>query len=324
MRTLVVSALLTFFAAGHAAAQGGAAGFPAKPIRIIVPFSPGGPGDMTARPIAQGLTESLGQQVIVDHRAGAGGSIGAETLAKSPPDGYTLMVTTPGVIAVNPRLHSKIGFDTLRDFTGVTKAVTSPNIMVVHPSLPVSTVADLIRFARARPGQMTYASAGNGSASHLGTEMFKGLAKVNIVHVPYKGAAPGVTDLIGGHVQLMIIGLPVALPHARSGKLKALGVTSLTRSPAAPEVQTLNESGLPGYEVVNWYGVIAPAKTPRDIVAKLNAEIRKVLDAPDAKARYQALGFEPAGNSPEEFDAYIKSEVAKWAKVVKQAGLKPD
>jgi tripartite-type tricarboxylate transporter receptor subunit TctC len=322
MRSLVLALAGVVFA-GHAAAQAPAA-YPSKPIRIIVPFTPGGPADMTARPIGQGLTESWGQQVLIDHRAGAGGSIGAEVLSKSPPDGYTLMVTTPGVIAVNPSIQVKLAFDTLRDFAGVTKAVTSPNIMVVHPSLPVTSVTDLIRLARARPGQMTYASSGNGSASHLGTEMFKALAKVNIVHVPYKGAAPGVIDLIGGHVQLMIIGVPVALPHVRSGKLKALGVTTLQRTSVAPEVPALNESGLPGYEVVNWYGVIAPAKTPPPVIAKLNAEIRKILQAPDTKSRLQAQGFETAGNTPEEFDAFIRSEVGKWSKVVKQAGIKPD
>jgi tripartite-type tricarboxylate transporter receptor subunit TctC len=316
-------ALSSLIFAGPAAAQGTAAGFPSKPIRIIVPFSPGGPGDMTARPIAQGLTESLGQQVIVDHRAGAGGSIGAETLAKSAPDGYTLMVTTPGVIAVNPRLHSKIGFDTLRDFAGVTKAVTSPNIMVVHPSLPVSSAADLIRFARARPGQMTYASAGNGSASHLGTEMFKGLAKVNIVHVPYKGAAPGVADLIGGHVQLMIIGLPIALPHARSGKLKALGVTSLTRSALLPDVPAIAEV-LPGFEFDVWYGIFGPANLPRDLVRTVNATVNDVLRQPAVRERVAAIGAVPGEGSEEDFRRFFQGEMKKWREVIERAGIKAD
>ena len=324
MRSILAWALVNALFASYSVAQGLPAAYPTRPIRIIVPFAPGGPADMIARPVGQALTESWGQQVIVDHRAGAGGTIGAELLAKSAPDGYTLMITTPGIVAVSPALHGKLGYDTLRDFAGVTNAVTSANIMVVHPALPASSVTDLIRIARARPGQMTYASAGNGSASHLGTEMFKSMAKVNIVHVPYKGAAPGVIDLIGGHVQLMIIGIPVALPQVRTGKLKALGVTTLKRSPAAPEIPTLNESGLPGYEVVNWYGVLAPARTPRETIAKLNAELRRILHAPDMKPRLQAQGFEPAGNTPEEFDAYIQSELAKWTKVVKQAGIKPD
>lgn len=324
MRSFPIWVLLSFTIVSHAAAQSAPAEYPSKPIRFIIPFAPGGPADMIARPLAQRLTESWGQQIIIDTRAGAGGTIGAEALAKSAPDGYTLMLSTPGIIAVNPGLHSKLPFDTLRDFAGVTNAVSSANIMVVHPSLPVASVTDLIRIARARPGQMSYASSGNGSASHLGTEMFKSMAKVDINHVPYKGAAPGVIDLVGGHVQLMIIGIPVALPQVRSGKLKALGVTSLKRSVAAPDVPTLNDSGLPGYEVVNWYGVIAPAKTPRDIIAKLNAEMRRILHAPESKSRLQAQGFEPIADTPEEFDVYIRSELAKWTKVVKQAGIKPD
>ncbi|MGZ5162094.1 MAG: Bug family tripartite tricarboxylate transporter substrate binding protein [Burkholderiales bacterium] len=320
----LASALLSLVFSSHAAAQGVAGAYPAKPIRMIVPFTPGGPADMIARPVAQGLTERLGQQVIIDNRPGAGGNIGAEALAKSAPDGYTMMVTTPGIIAVNPSLYSKIPFDTIRDFAGVTNAATTANIMIVHPSLPVKTVKDLIQIARARPGELSYASAGNGSASHLGTEIFKSMAKVNIVHVPYKGAAPGVTDLMGGHVQMMIIGMAVGLPAARGGKVKPLGVSSLTRSPAAPDLPTLNESGLPGFEVVNWMGFLVPARTPHDIVAKLNAEIRAILQAPDTRERLLKQGMEPVGNTPEEFDAYIKSEIAKWSKVVKLAGIKAD
>ena len=307
-----------------AQAQSTAAAYPAKPIRLIVPFSPGGPADMLARPLGQGFTESWGQQVIIDHRAGAGGILAAEILAKAPADGYTIMITTPGIAAVNPGLHAKLPYDTVRDFAGVTNAVASANIMVVHPSLPATTVTDVIRIARARPGQMSYASAGNGSASHLGTELFKTMAKVNIVHVPYKGAAPGVTDLMGGHVQLMIIGIPVALPQVKAGKLKAIGVTPRTRSAAAPEIPTLNESGLPGYEVLNWYGVLAPIRTPRDIVAKLHGEIRRILHAPDMKSRMQAQGMDPVASAPEEFDAYIRAELARWTKVVRDAGIKPD
>ena len=320
----VIASLLPGLACpGHAAAQAASA-YPSKPIRMIVPFTPGGPADAVGRPIAQGLTERLGQQVVVDYRPGAGGNIGAELLAKSPPDGYTFMVTTPGIIAVNPTLYAKPPFDTLRDFSGITNGVTTANVMIVHPSLPVKSVKDLIQIARARPGQMSYASAGNGSASHLGTEVFKAMAKVDIVHVPYKGAAPGVIDLMGGHVQMMIIGLAVGLPAARSGKVRALGVSSLKRSPAAPELPTLNESGLPGYEVVNWMGFIAPARTPHDIIAKLSSEIRAILQVPETRERLMKQGLEPAANTPEEFDAYIKSEIAKWSKVVKQSGIKPD
>lgn len=322
--SILASLLAGILVSSCAAAQSASALFPTKPIRMIIPFTPSGPADAIGRPLAQGLTERLGQQVIIDYRPGAGGNIGAEALAKALPDGYTIMVATPGIIAVNPNLYGKVAFDTLRDFVGVTNAVTTANIMIVHPSLPVKTVKDLVQIARARPGELSYASAGNGSASHLGTEIFKSLAKVNIVHVPYKGAAPGVTDLMGGHVQMMIIGMAVGWPAARGGKVKALGVTSLTRSPAAPELPTLNESGLPGFEVVNWMGILAPAKTPPDIVAKLNAEIRAVLQVPDTRERLLKQGLEPAGNTPEAFDAYIKSEILKWSKVVKQAGIKPD
>jgi tripartite-type tricarboxylate transporter receptor subunit TctC len=324
MYSLLACVLLSLVFSSHVAAQTAPATYPTKPIRIVVPFTPGGPADMIARPIAQGLTESWGQQVISDNRPGGSGNIGAELAAKSAPDGYTLLLATPGIIAVNPSLYSKIQFDTLRDFAGVTNAATTASIMVVPPSLPVQSVKDLIRIARERPGQLSYATSGNGSASHLGTEMFKSIAHVDIVHVPYKGAAPGVTDLMGGHVQLMIIGMPVALPHVRSGKLKSLGVASLKRSLAAPELATLNESGLPGFEVLNWMGLVFPAKTQRGIVSKLSAEIRLILHKPEMKERLLAQGFEAVGNTPDEFDAYIRSEIAKWSKVVKQAGIKPD
>ncbi len=324
-RTLsVLASVLSFAISSPVAAQGAPAGYPTKPIRMIVPFTPGGPADMVARPVAQGLTERLGQQVIVDYRPGAGGNIGAELLAKARPDGYTMMLATPGIIAVNPALYGKVPFDTLRDFAGITNGVTTANIMIVHPSLPVATVKDLIRIARARPGELSYASAGNGSASHLGTEVFKRMAKVNIVHVPYKGAAPGVTDLMGGHVQMMIIGMAVGLPAARGGKVRALGVTSLTRSPAAPDLPTLNESGLPGYEVLNWMGFLVPAKTPPEIVSRLSAEIRAILQTPETRERLLKQGLEPAGGMPDAFDAYIRSEIAKWSQVVKQSLLKPD
>ena len=323
-RTRATAALLGALFSAHASAQSAAAAFPAKPIRMLIPFTPGGPADAVGRPIAQGLTDRLGQQVIFDYRPGAGGNIAAEILAKSPPDGYTFMMTTPGIIAVNPTLYGKVPFDTLRDFAGVTNGVTTANIMIVHPSLPVKTVKDLIQVARARPGELTYATAGNGSASHLGTEVFKSMARLNIIHVPYKGAGPAVIDLIGGHVQLMIIGMAVGLPAARTGKVRALGVSSLKRSPAAPELPTLNESGLPGYEVTNWMGFIVPSKTPPEIIAKLSTEIRAVMQTPETRDRFMKQGLEPAGNTPEAFDAFIRSEIAKWSKVVKQAGIKPD
>jgi tripartite-type tricarboxylate transporter receptor subunit TctC len=307
-----------------AAEQGAASAYPNKPIRLILAFTPGGPADASARPVAQGLTEMWGQQVIVDHRPGAGGNIAAELTAKAPPDGYTLVLVTPGILAVNPTLYGKVGFDTLRDFAGVSNGVTTANVLIVPLSLPVESVKDLIAYARARPGRLSYATAGNGSASHLGTEVFKSMAQIDVVHVPYKGAAPGVTDLMGGHVQMMIIGMAVSLPQVRAGRVKALGVSTLKRSPAAPDIPTIAESGLPGFEVLNWMGFVMPSKTPRPIVEKLSGGIRAVLDQPDTRTRLLAQGLEPAGNTPQAFDAFIRSEVARWSAVVKQAGLKPD
>ena len=324
-RPLCRAALLcSALAVTPAYAQGTAGAYPTKPIRLVVPFTPGGPADATARPVAQGLTETWGQQVIVDHRPGAGGNIAAELTAKAPPDGYTFMVATPGILAVNPTLYGKVGFDTLRDFSGVSNGVTTANVLIVPMSLPVESVKDLIAYARARPRQLSYASAGNGSASHLGTEVFKSMAKIDVVHVPYKGAAPAVTDLMGGHVQMMIIGMAVSLPQVRAGKVRALGVTSPTRSPAAPDLPTISEAGLPGFEVLNWMGFVIPSKTPRGIVEKLSAAIRAVLDQPEARSRFLAQGLEPAGNTPQAFDSHIRSEVARWSAVVRQAGLKPD
>ena len=323
VRALVLVSALAAGCPCPAAAQGAPA-YPAKPIRLILAFTPGGPADATARPVGQGLTEMWGQQIIIDHRPGAGGNIAAEITAKAPPDGYTFTLVTPGILAVNPTLYGKVGFDTLRDFAGVSNGVKTANLLIVPLSLPVESVKELIVYARARPRQLSYATAGNGSASHLGTEVFKSMAKIDVVHVPYKGAAPGVTDLMGGHVQMMIIGMAVSVPQVRAGKVRALGVSSLTRSPVVPEIPTISEAGLPGFEVLNWMGFIMPAKTPRPIIEKLSAGIRAVLDQPETRARLLAQGLEPAGNTPQAFDAYIRSEVARWSAVVKQAGLRPD
>lgn len=246
--------------------------YPAKPIRLIVPFTAGGPTDILARIIGQKLNETFGPQVIVDNRPGANGNIGTELVAKSPPDGYTLLLASAGILTVNPSLRSRLPFDVTRDLAPVTLATSITNVLVVHPALPVKSVKDFIRLAQSRPGQLSYASAGTGSASHLAMELFKSTARVDILHVPYKGATPGITDLMGGHVQVMLIGLPGALPPVKAGRLKALAVSSLRRSPAAPELPTIAESGLPGFEVINWLGVLAPAGTPRDIIT---SSIRK-------------------------------------------------
>jgi tripartite-type tricarboxylate transporter receptor subunit TctC len=305
-------------------AQSPAAGYPNKQIRLIVPFAAGGPADVLARALGQKLTERWGQQVIVDNRPGAGGNIGAELAAKATPDGYTLMLATQGILAVNPSL-TKVRFDTLKDFAPIALTANLTSIMVVHPSLQVKTVKELIALAKARPGELTYGTPGNGSASHLAMEIFNRAAHVNIRHIPYKGAAPAVVDLIGGAVQVMLIGLPVVMPHVASGRLVALGVASSGPSPLAPGMITIAESGgLPGFEIRNWLGLVAPAGTPRDIVEKLNTGINEILRLPEVKEQLFRSGFEPTGSTPEHFASYLESELKYWAKVVKDAGITPD
>lgn len=322
-RVITVALMALPLASAAAWAQTSPA-YPAKPIRLIVPFTAGGPTDILARVIGQKLNETFGPQVIVDNRPGANGNIGTELVAKSLPDGYTLLLASAGILTVNPSLRSRLPFDVTRDLAPVTLTTSITNVLVVHPALPVKSVQDFIRLARSRPGQLSYASAGTGSASHLAMELFKSTARVDILHVPYKGATPGITDLMGGHVQVMLIGLPGALPPVSAGRLKALAVSSLRRSPAVPELPTIAESGLPGFEVINWLGVLAPAGTPRDIITKLNQEIVKGLQQPDTKAKLVSQGFETMGGTPEQFAAYMKSETAKWAKVVKATGAKAD
>lgn len=305
-------------------AQSPAASYPDKPIRMIVPFAAGGPTDMLARAIGQKLTERWGQPVIIDNRPGAGGNIGAELASKAAPDGYTLMLATAGILAVNPSL-SKVRFDTLKDFVPITLTANLTSIMVVHPSLQVKTVKELIQLAKARPGQLNYGSAGNGSASHLAMEMFNRVAQVSIVHIPYKGAAPAVTDLVGGTVQVMLIGLPTVMPFVRAGRVVALGISSSGPSPMAPGMITIAESGgLPGFKVSNWLGLVAPAGTQRSIISKLNTGIVDILRLPEMKERLLKGGFEPTGSTPEQFASYLESELRNWARVVKDAGITID
>jgi tripartite-type tricarboxylate transporter receptor subunit TctC len=298
--------------------------YPVKPVRLIVPFAAGGPTDILARTIGQKLTEAFGHQVITDNRAGANGNIGTELVVKAPPDGYTLLLASAGILTVNPSLYSRLPFDTTKDLAPITLAAAITNVLIVHPTLPVKSVREMIQLAASRPGQLSYASSGNASASHLAMELFKSMAHVDIAHIPYKGAAPGITDLMGGHVQVMFIGLPGALPPIRAGKLKALGVSSPRHSRAAPELPTISESGLPGFEVVNWLGVLAPAATSKEIIAKLNREIVKALRLPDTTEKLNGQGFETLGGTPEQFAAYMQTELAKWAKVVKASGAKAD
>ena len=294
--------------------------YPVKPVRVIAPSSPGSGIDFVGRFVAQGLTDSTGQQFVVDNRAGAGGNIGAEVAAKAAPDGYTLFLGTSTHV-INVSLYKRLSYDFVRDFAPISRLTNGFYVIVVHPSVPVKNVKELIALAKARPGQLNFASAGNGNATHLAGELFKSIARVDIVHVPYKGTGPALVDLVSGQVQLMFSNFTAALPHIKSGKLRALAVTSERRTPSAPEIPTVTESGLPGYSVTSWYGLVAPARTPQPIIAKLNSEIVKVLKQPGIGDRLAANGAEPASDTPAEFEALIKSELAKWQKVIKNAGL---
>lgn len=319
--TFIVSILaLGMGLAGSPAAQD----YPTKPIRLVVPFTPGGSTDILARLIGIKLYESFGQQVIIDNRPGAGGNIGVDLVAKSAPDGYTLVMGHIGTFAVNPTLYTKLPYDPIKDFQPITLLAKIPNMLAVNPSLPAKSVKELIAMAKAKPGALNYGSGGNGSAAHLATEYFKLLAKVDIVHIPYRGTAPAVTDLIAGQVSMMITGVPPLLQQVKAGKLRALGVATAQRLALLPELPTIAEAGVPGYEATQWYGILVPAKTPPAIVAKLNAEIVKALQRPEVKERLAADAAVPVGNKPEEFGAYIKAEIARWRPVVKASGAKPD
>ena len=304
----------------HALAQ---QGYPARPVRLIVPSSPGGGTDITARLIAPKLSEYLGQQVVVENRPGAGTMIGGEAVARAAPDGYTLLMGI-STLAINPAIYRKVPYDALRDFVPVSQAVSLSNILVTHPSLPPRNVRELIAFARARPGQINYASAGVGTSPHLSMALFLSMTGLKMEHVPYKGSGPGVIDLVAGHVPVMMPNMLSALPHIKAGRLRAHGVTGVKRASGAPEIPTIAEAGVPGYEAVQWYGVLAPAGTSREIVAKLHGAVVRAVQNADVKARFLADGADPVGSSPEEFAAYIRAETAKWAKVVKDAGIRQE
>ena len=297
--------------------------FPAKPVRMIVPFAPGGPTDILARGIGQRLSERWGQPVVIDNRPGAGGNIAAELVARASPDGYTLLLATAGILSVNPSLF-RMSIDPQRDLTPVTVAATMTSMLVVHPSLGVRRIGEFVELARARPGGVSYGSSGHGSASHLASELLKLQAQIDLRHVPYRGAAPAVADLVGGHLQVMLIGVPVALPQVRAGRLVALGIASGNRSKLAPEVPTLAEGGLPGVEVDNWLPIVAPARMSAAGVRSLHAAIIDVLQQPAVRERLVAQGFEPVGNAPEALAAMIRDETARWSRVVREAGIKVD
>jgi len=296
--------------------------YPSKPVRLVVPSATGGGTDILARVIAQKLSESFAQQFVVDNRPGAGQMIGIEIVAKSPPDGHTLVMAA-STLAINPIMYKKVPYDAVRDFSPVTQVATLANVLVVHPSLSVKSVAELIALAKQRPGQINFASAGIGTSPQMSVELLKSMAGIDMVHIPYKGTAPGVVDVLSGQVSMMAPNVLTALPHIKAGKLRALGVTTGRRIEALPEVPAIAES-LPGYESTQWYGVLAPAGTPREIVSKLHVEIARTLRLPDVKERLAADGAEPVGSSPDEFAALIKSEIEKWTRVAKAAGIRPE
>lgn len=298
--------------------------YPIKPVRLIIPFAPGGSNDILGRMIGTKLAEAMGQQVVIDNRAGAGGSIGVELAAKSAPDGYTLVIGHIGTLAVNPTLYKKLPYDPIKDLQTISMLAKVANIMVVHPSLPAKSVRELIALAKAKPGMLVYGSGGNGGAGHLATEYFKLMAKIDIEHIPYKGTAPAIIDLLAGQTQLVFGGIPGIGGHIRNGRLRALGVSTSKRLTIFPEVPTVAEVGVPGYEATQWYGVLAPAGTPNWVVARLNREIVHTLQNPQIQQRLADDGSEPLASTPEEFTAFIKSETARWAPVIKAAGIRAD
>ncbi|MBM3358940.1 MAG: tripartite tricarboxylate transporter substrate binding protein [Betaproteobacteria bacterium] len=320
MRRLVLSMLCAALAVGFPVASYAQA-YPSKPIRFIVPFAPGGGNDILGRVIAVKLHESFGVSVVVDNRGGAGGTIGTDILAKSPPDGYTVLINNVS-LAVNVTLYPKLPYDTLKDLEPVSLVGRQPNILVVHPSLPAKTVKDLIALARAKPGQLTYGSGGIGSSSHLSAELLKLIAKVDLVHVPYKGMGPALVDLVAGQTQLCMATMASALPHVKSGRIRALAVSTAQRVSVVPDVPTMIEAGIRDFDYSTWYGIVVPAGTPQPVIARLHGELVKVLATQDVKEKFNAQGVDPASTTPQEFRAYLKSEVDKWAKVVKASGMK--
>ena len=298
--------------------------YPSRAVRMLVPFPPGGPNDILGRVLAQKMSESVGQQFVIDNRGGAGGIIGTEMAAKAAPDGYTILLSGTAALSINPSLHAKLPYDPVKDFTPISLIATAPSILVSHPALPVKTVKDVIALAKQRPGQLNFASAGIGTPPHLAGELFNNLAGVKLTHVPYKGGGPALVDLLSGHVQVYFSGISSALPMVKEGKLKPIAVTSAKRTAVMPDMPTIAESGLKGYEVGNWYAILGPTALPADIVRKLNSEIVKALGSTDMKKRLEELGADPVGSTPEQLAAYMNVEIAKWAKVIKSAGIKAE
>jgi len=301
-----------------------AADFPARAIRIVVPFPAGGATDIAARLIGERMTADWRQPVTIDNRPGAGGNIGSDVVAKSAPDGYTLIMGVTGSHAINTSLYARMPYDPVKDFEAISQVAVVPNVVVVHPSVPAKTLQELVALAKKEPGKLNYASLGNGTAAHLTMEMFKSVAGIDITHIPYKGSAPAVADLLAGQVQVMIDGLPSALPHVQAGKLRALAVTSAKRSRAAPELPTIAESGYPGFSADAWSGLFAPKGTPKAVVDKLALETQHILTLPEVQKRLGELGAEPVGSTPAEFTRHVQQEIDKWARVVKVSGARVD
>jgi tripartite-type tricarboxylate transporter receptor subunit TctC len=321
VRSSVATAAALCFVPVTASAQ---AAYPTKPITIVVPFTAGGTTDILARVVGLHMSTTLGQPVIIDNRAGAGGNIGGQLVARAAPDGYTILMGTVGTHAINQSLYKKMPFDPIKDFAPLSRVAMVPNLLVVNPAQPYKTVGELIAYAKANPGKVSYASSGNGTSIHLSAEMFKQMAGVEMQHVPYRGSAPAVADLIGGQTAIMFDNMPSVIPHVKGDKLRALAVTTSKRSPALPDAPTVAEAGVPGYEATSWFGLLAPAGTPADIVAKLNGSVIKALADPEVQKKLAEQGAEAFSEKPEQFAAFIQSETAKWGKVVKQSGASLD
>jgi len=319
LKNAFLTSVMALLFAGPILAQS----FPAKPVRVVVPYPPGGPTDIVARVLFQQVAEATGQQFLIDNRAGAGGNIGAELVAKSPPDGYTVLIGTTAH-AINMSLFKNLGYDVQKDLMPVSLLTQGPLVLVAHPQFPASTVKEVIELAKTKPGGLNFASSGNGQSTHLSAELFNTMAGIKMAHVPYKGSAPALTDVMSGQVDVMFDTTLSAMPFVKAGKLKALGLTSAVRSPAAPDVPTIAESGLPGYEVFAWNGVLVPTGTPKAIIQQLNDHIRKAMLLPQVKDKFSAQGFAASWNSPESFGVFLKTEVDKWSRTVKASGATLD
>jgi tripartite-type tricarboxylate transporter receptor subunit TctC len=317
--SIAAAAAISVMTCAHAAD-----GYPERPIRIIVGVPAGGTPDVMARMVTTGMSKVLGQPLVMDNRGGAGGLIGTETAAKASPDGYTLLVSSPGPLAILPHVHKNLGYDPLKDFTPIGLIASNPFLLITHPSVPAKTVKDLIALAKAQPGKLNYASAGSGAANHLAMEYFKSMAGVNITHVPYKGAPQAVSDVVAGHMNMMFNSIPPVLGHIKAERVRALGVGANKRAAQLPDVPTISESGVPGYEAITWFGLLAPAKTPRPVLARISDAFAKVINAPETRAALESQGAEPGSANAAEFAALIRKDYAKFAKVVRLSGAKID